>query len=379
MNKYGAPIKVLQLQPNFDAAITYVGEQISKALSEENCDMTTAYLRGSSMRGVESSSEKTHCFRFPKERLKGLSRWIYIWKLYRYIKKNKFDIIIVHRFKPIHMLLLANRLLKIPVIGIVHGIGDYDRNYRQKIVKSHVTEKWRFVAVSADVKKYMVNLSCGFGENNTHVITNAIDIEKVHREQLSREEARKALGVQQNVFLFGAVGRLVPVKGYQYIIKAMNRLGSHFPEAQVVIVGSGRMKDELQSLIEENGVANSVKLVGWKDGAARYVRAFDVFIICSLTEGMPLALLEAMAGKVPAIASNIPSLKPLIDNAGGWCFRPGDDSELASVMENTLHLANSDLKEIGETAFNYILQEHSLERFYNGYRSLVSSQLANNS
>lgn len=372
-------IKILQIHPSFAVATAYVGDQVSSALEKENYDVVTAFMSGPPPDGVGQMSDKVHCFNFSSWFMKGVFRWFVSIIVLCYIKKNKFDLIIVHRFKPIHILLLANRLLKIPVIGIVHGLGDYDRSYRQKNVKTYVSGKWSFVAVSDEVKKYLVDLSCGFSERNTHVITNAIDIIKINHQQLSRDEARKALGVPKDVFLFGTVGRLVPVKGYQYLIKAMGKLHSQFSKAQVVIVGDGRMKGELQSLIVDERANGSVILAGWKDGAARYVKAFDVFVISSLSEGMPLAMMEAMAGKVPVIASDIPSLKPFIECSGGWCFRSGDDGELASVMESVLHLTSSELNEVGEAAFSYILQEHSLERFSNEYRSLVSSQLAINS
>jgi glycosyltransferase involved in cell wall biosynthesis len=379
MTMHGEPVKVLQLQPNFDVATTYVGEQISQALDGKEYSVTTAYLRESEIRGLDDSLEKKYCFRFSKRSLKGVFRWYSIWRLYRYIKKNEFSIIIVHRFKAIHMLLLLSRLLKIPVVGIVHGMGDYDRKYRQNFIKSWVTEKCSFVAVSSEVKKYLVNMSCGFINRNTHVITNAIDIESIHKEQLSRNDAREALGVSQDAFIFGAIGRLVPAKGYEYLIKAMTTLGAVDQEIQLVIVGDGRLRVALQSLIELYGLEKKIKLVGWREQAAKYVRAFDVFVISSLSEGMPLAMMEAMSGKVPVIASNIPSLELLIEGSGSWSFQPANERELASIMRKVLIMNEGNLNEVGEQAYSYISKNHSLEDFCSGYNALVASQLALNS
>ncbi len=379
MSKYGESVKVLQLQLNFDVATAYVGEQISRALGGKDYSVTTAYLRGSATRGLGKPLEKTHYFRYSKQSLKGVFRWCSIWKLYRYIKKNKFSIVIVHRFKAIHMLLLLNRFLKIPVVCIVHGIGDYDQKYRQNIIRSLVTDKCSFVAVSNEVKKYLINLSCGFSKVNTHVITNAIDIESIHQEQFSRNDAREALGISKGVFVFGAIGRLVPVKGYEYLIKAMAMLGAVDQDVQLVIIGDGRLRTALKSLIEKSGLEKKIRLVGWKEQAAKYVRAFDVFVISSLSEGMPLALMEAMSGEVPAIASDIPSLEVLIEGAGGWVFQSANESELASVMRNVLRMSGGELNEAGEQAYDYLFQNHSLEGFCRSYKALVSSQLAPNS
>jgi glycosyltransferase involved in cell wall biosynthesis len=370
------PAKILQLQLNFDVATRHVGEEISQALLEADHDVTTAYLSGSLMPGMDASSKKIHCFNFSKKTLKGISRWYSIWKLYRYIKENKFSMVIAHRFKAIHMLLLLDRFINVPVVGVIHGLGDYDRKYRQKIIRLLVSKNSSFVAVSEEVKQYMLDLSCGFSQANTLAITNAIDIKRTQERQLSRLEAQEALGISSEAFVIGAIGRLVPVKGYEYVINAVSLLGSTKKEIQLVIIGDGRLRTELQAMIIERGLQEKISLVGWKDQAEIYVRAFDVFIMSSLSEGMPLALMEAFSGKVPAIASDIPSLRGLIDGSGGWTFPPANEIELASVLKEVLNVGEDDLKKKGQLAYTYILNKHSIEEFGDSYRALACSKLA---
>src|SRR5690606_25410116 len=144
--------------------------------------------------------------------LKGL-RLRALWRLHALIKAERFDVVIAHRFKPMNMLMLLNRVLRIPLcIGVQHGIGDFDRAYRRWEARRLLSENWRVVGVSRAVRDYLIGCRAGFNAVNTVQINNAIDIDRAETLQLPRERAREQLGLTQEPFVFGAIGRLVPVK-----------------------------------------------------------------------------------------------------------------------------------------------------------------------
>ena len=374
MNKETLGIKILQLQANPAYAQRYVGDQISRCLEAAGYDVTTAFLEGDE-HDLSKDAENYYFFGVPKYFLKGVLRIFAAILVYRYIKKNKFDIVITHRYKPINILLYIDRLLKLPVIGIVHAMGDYDRKKRQKVTKKHITEKWSFVAVSKQVKEYMVGLNSGFSEKNTYVIPNGVDIESLERRQYGRSESRDLLGVSPDSFVFGAVGRLVPVKNFDTLIRAMGLIVPKYPETKLVIIGDGRDKSKLELMVRELGLEKNTILAGWKEEAFLYVKAFDVFVIPSLSEGTPLVLLEAMSGKVPAIISNIPALADLIELTKSDAFSPQNVGELAALMSKVLEGNADDICKKGEYCYEQIEAEYSIKKFGDSYRSIVEKML----
>lgn len=246
--------KVLQLQPDYNVKthdFADLGEQIVKSLPPERFEVTSGFLSGRPLPGQPLSvAEHSHYFELPEKSLKGI-RFGAMWQIYKYCREQKFDVVICNRFKSVNMMLSLNRWLKIPLcIGISHGFGEYARGYRRRQTQRWVSPAWRFVGVSEAVKDYLVDLNCGFTRENTSYVTNAIDIPQAEALQLSREDARKALGLPMEARMIGALGRLVPIKGHTHLLQAFATLKDKYPEAQVGIIGSGRAEADLRADIE---------------------------------------------------------------------------------------------------------------------------------
>jgi len=359
-------IKMLHLLANVDVATLYVATQIESSL-DAYCDITSATLVGERPKNKTTSVKN---FNFSRRTLRGW-RLFATAILYQYVRKNKFDLIIAHRFKSIHIILRLSQWFKIPMVGVVHGIGDYDRKHRQRMIKRLMTNRCKFVAVSEDVKSYMLSLSCGFSEGNTIVIKNAIDLKQVDEQQLSRTVARQALGISQDAFVFGMVARLVPVKGHECLLKALAAIFESYPQAKVVMIGKGRLEKKLQSLVKELNIEEKVIFSGWKDDASKYVKAFDVYVMPSLSEGTPLAILEAMCGSVPVIGSKIPALESIINGSGGTCFELKSADSLALVMKMYLDMPRETLEFKAKAVNKYVHKHHDIETFQKSYRQFV--------
>lgn len=362
-------IKTLHLQANVDVATLYVGEQIESSL-KGNCDITPAFLRGKRSQEKQRSVKN---FSFSKRKLRGW-RLFATAVLYKYVRENKFNLVIAHRFKSIHIAMRISRWLKLPMVGVIHGIGDYDRKYRQRAIKRLMTNRCKFVAVSDDVKQYMLSLPCGFTEENTQVIKNAIDLKQVSEKQFVRLNARQKLDIPQDDFVFGMVARLVPLKGHRYLLKALATLFERYPQAKVVMIGEGRLHKKLQVLVSELNIEEKVFFSGWKDDASKYVKAFDVYVMPSLSEGTPLAILEAMCGSVPVVGSKIPALETIIEGSGGVCFEPKDANSLALVMKSYLDMPKELLESKAREANDYVYANHAIEEFQASYQQFVLSK-----
>lgn len=371
--------KVLQLQPDYNVKshdFADLAEQIVKALPGERYEVTAAFLRGRpGPNDPVSRADHSVYFEFSDKSLKGM-RLRAMWRLYQFCRKEKFDVVICNRFKPVNMMLALNRWLKVPLcIGISHGFGEYDRFYRRRQTQRLIDRHWRFVGVSPAVKQYLLDCQCGFTDQNTWAITNAIDIEQAEALQHSRERSRELLGLDPAVRLVGALGRLVPVKGHTYLLQAFARLKDKYPQTQLAIIGAGREEASLRAEIQRLGLEGRAHLLGFKENALQYVRAFDIWTMPSLAEGLGLALLEGMSGRLPVIASNVPAMLPLIEGAGGLAVEPANVPSLVAALDAYLGLSDEELVAKGQQAYRYLQKEHDIEVFRAQYLQLIDSGL----
>ncbi|WP_271104164.1 glycosyltransferase [Pseudomonas tohonis] len=367
-------IKVLQLQNYYNVNASDLAEQIIQALPVEDYEVTTAFLRGRPGPGEPvSKAEHSQYFGFSKKATGGM-RLRVLWRLYKHCREHGYDAVIAHRFKPINIFLVLGRWLNVSAfIGIAHGFGEYERWYRRWETRRLLTSAWRLVGVSRAVREYLVGSDAGFNEANTRQINNAIDIQRAEALQHPRDKARELLGLPSDEFIFGTIGRLVPVKGHIYLLEAFAELKS--ADARLAIIGEGRSRADLEAAIERLGLQGRVHLLGAKDDALQYVRAFDVFVMPSLSEGLPLALLEGMSAHLPVVGSDIPSLMPILQDCGGRIFPVGQSGALAERLRELLAMSAEDRVAEGERAYAYLCEAHDIQEFRRQYRELLEEML----
>lgn len=370
-------IKVLQLHPDYNIRkmdISDLGEQLFKALPAERFETVTAFLSGKPGQGQpESIAHRSVYFGFSAAELKGL-RIKALWRLYKFLKQERFDVVICNRYKPVNMMLTLARFLKIPkCIAIVHGFGDYDRRYRKKQLARNLTDNWVFVGVSAAVREYLIALKAGLTDKNTSYITNAIDLAAARDLMLDKANARAALGLSSDAVLIGAMGRLVPLKAHDCLINAFSALAHEFPDTQLAILGEGRERERLEQLIAQLGLEERVQLIGFKEDALQYLKAFDVWTMPSLREGLGLALLEGMCAGLPVIASSVPAMLPLVQGAEGIAVTPGSVEELTAALRKYLEMTDEERQQAGSKVLDYVINNHGIDEFRNKYLQLISS------
>lgn len=371
--------KVLQIFTSNNArssGIFYLGEHILSALPKDGYQTTTLFLCGGRKSDhLPSSADQTTYLNLRESQIRGL-RLAASWRLFRLLRREQYDVVICHRYKPVSLMLFLNRWLRIPLcIGVSHGFGEYDRAYRKRQVRRSISPAWRFVGVSPAVKAHLIGLEVGLDADNTAAITNAVDLRAIDSQHLSKSDARQALGLPAEGRIIGALGRLVPLKGHRNLIEAFASLTAGFPDVQLAIIGDGREMDKLKQLAVRLGVADRVFLPGFRENAASYVKAFDIFAMPSNREGLGLALLEGMAGKLPVVASDIPAMRPLIEGAHGIAVPPGDVDALAAALETYLKQDAGTLQDAGERSYRYVLENHGLDEFKNKYLRLIENHL----
>ncbi len=353
-----------------------LAEQIIAAFPSDSFESVTAFLHHKPAEDCQykTLANRAYYFDLPESSSRGL-RLRAKWALIRFLKEEKFDVVICNRFKPVNLMMELSRSLDITAcIGISHGFGEYDKFWRRYRFKRLLSRKWQFVGVSSAVRDYLLSLGCGFTRENTTCINNAIDISKAISIQYEKREARRLLNLPKSPRIVGAAGRLVPIKGHSYLINAFALVAEKHPDAHLAILGTGKEEENLKSLVRSLNLTERVHLPGFIAAAKRYVKAFDIWAMPSLTEGLSLSLLEGMAGQLPVIASDIPAISPFVQGHG-LLVPPKDIQALAEALDQYLSLSASDLQRVGKSAFEYVLANHDIHSYREQFFCLVNEAL----
>lgn len=164
------------------------------------------------------------------------------------------------------------------------------------------------------------------------VVPNGVPVDAT----LDRAGARAELGLRSSAIVLGMVGRLRPEKRHDLAIAALAQLRARGLDITLCVVGDGPLRPDLEALAETLGVSDAVLFAGERPNAGRLARAFDLMVMCSTFEGMPLAALEALVVGVPIVATAVGGLPELVRPGTGILVSPGDPEALAEGIATLL-------------------------------------------
>lgn len=186
---------------------------------------------------------------------------------------------------------------------------------------------------------------------------------------------REALGVRANEKVLLWVGRMDPVKGLDTLVAAVDLVRRNWP-VKLLLAGDGPERANVESGIARRGLGDCVRLLGRRDDVPRILKSADVFVLPSRTEGLPNAILEAMAGGVPVIATDVPGSRDLVTDGVTGLLTPVDDAHrLAVGIEKLLSNAVA-ARRMAENAREMVAREYTLERCHKRYLELYREVLA---
>ena len=193
-----------------------------------------------------------------------------------------------------------------------------------------------YIAVSDDLTQWLINY-VGLSKKKVKLIYNGIDTEKFAQKQ---ELSRDILPFGKNTYLFGAISRLTPIKDHQNLIHAFailnNKLyqkSNRTDDIKLVIVGDGPLATELRALVEELDLKDHVYFTGEQSEIEKILPELNVYVMSSIAEGIPLAILEAMSVGLPIVSTEVGGIPELLENNKQGLLVPAQDSEaLANAM-----------------------------------------------
>ena len=135
------------------------------------------------------------------------------------------------------------------------------------------------------------------------MINNGIDCEQYRYNEAVRAEVRQELGIGENDFVIGHVGRFIPLKNQAFLVDILEELHKTMPSAKLLLVGEGETMEEVKGKVESKGLSDVVIFTGVRSDVVRLMQAMDTFVMPSWFEGLPVSLVEAQAAGLPVVAS----------------------------------------------------------------------------
>jgi len=196
---------------------------------------------------------------------------------------------------------------------------------------------------------------CG---QKVHLVYNGL----LPLEFVPREEARAFLKLPQNAFVIGALGEMTWNKNYQTLLRALSLLAESKKIFTACIMGEGEERTFIETLIDQEGLREHVTLAGFVPEGHRYLKAYDVFVLPSLKEGLPYVLLEAGQAGLPVVASDISGSQDIIGNkVSGLLFKSKDAHNLATQLK--LLLSDAEMRQkLGANLQERVQKEFSLDK-----------------
>lgn len=333
---------------NWGGAQTYVFD-LAKKLHTDNYNVLVLHGAGTDL------PEKLAACHINTSRLPHLGRDISLFddiqtliELYRVFanKHNKPDIVHLNSSKIGGIGALAARIAGIKkIIFTAHGFAfNEDRPYWQRVLLKILT--WFTLLLNTDIicinqREYAQAKKFWFTKKKLHYIPIGIDMTEQHAPLFiqTKEKATDALGqkigtpLPKHTPIIGTIAELTKNKGLVYAINAMQ----HIPDALYIIIGGGEDEEQLRQVIKEKKLERRVILTGFLPNAKQYLKAFDIFLLPSLKEGLPYTLLEAGSAFLTVVATDVGGIPELLgNNERGVIIPPKNSDRIAETIVTLL-------------------------------------------
>lgn len=231
-----------------------------------------------------------------------------------------------------------------------------------------------FILVSGAMKKEF--LKQGMPEKKLSVIHNAIELPDKEQPHVPQTDLRELLEVGPDVTIIGTVARLHAVKGHTYLLKAIQKVVQERQDVVFPWFGDGDLYEELKSEAEALGVAQYVKFVGFRKDVSDLLPQLDVFVLPSLSEGLSLSILEALAVGVPVISTAVGGTPEVITTGVDGILVPPADPHALYQSICLLVKDKSRREELAATGKDMVYQRYTLERLVRETTDVYKKMLA---
>jgi glycosyltransferase involved in cell wall biosynthesis len=293
-------------------------------------------------------------------------------RLANYLRRHHVSV--VHTHNP-HALIYGAPAAKLASAAAIHSKHGVNPDSPRRLWLRRLAA--RFVDAYVAVTPTLAAAALAKGdcpEARLHVISNGIDVERFTPNRQARRAVREELGIPEDAWVVGTVGRLAKEKNQDLLLRAVAPLLGE--NRRLVIVGDGEEGAPLRASVARMKEGAFVHMLGARDDVENLLAAFDAFALTSITEGLPLVLLEAMATGLPVISTAVGGIPDLIEHRITGLLSPSGEPEPLTRQLDWLSTDTSLSRQIGEAGRRDVLELYSVDRMARAYGALYETSLA---
>lgn len=301
--------------------------------------------------------ERAHQFGIPVSELPCSSRWSFSTQkaLNSMVKQQMPHCIHTHDYKSHVLGFLASRSSGLPIVATLHGW--ISNTINSRIYQALERRLLRYFDAIITVSPTMTSrlYKWKLPESKLFTIANGVDTDEF--SPIVSPAGRGEWGLDVEDFIFCTVGRLSREKGQEILVKAFARVLNQHRHAKLLIVGEGPDRESLRDLVIELGVEEATVFAGKRCDIPCILQAIDCYVSPSITEGMPMIVLEAMASARPIVATRVGAVGELLDGGAGTLVPAENELDLSQAMSAVIK------REVDLTAISKVARKRCLERY----------------
>ena len=295
-------------------------------------------------------------------------------KFFHLLRAERVAVIHAHEFTANTYGTLLGRLAGIPVVATVHGKNYVSEQSKRRTAYRFVSRMARMVAVSEDLKQFVVE-RVGISSRRIKVIYNGVETPE-HFDGPHIQSVKNELNLTKWDHVIGSVGSLYPVKGQIHLIRALPAILRVYPRTGLVLVGQGDLAEKLKAEAVRIQVEEHVQLLGFRSDIPVVLNLMDVFVLPSLSEGLSMALLEAMAAECPVVATRVGGNVELVEEGVTGYLVPSENSQLLAERVIEFLRNKEKARRFGRRGRERVREKFSLAGMVDAYQACYCNAIA---
>jgi sugar transferase (PEP-CTERM/EpsH1 system associated) len=312
----------------------------------------------------------------PLNKKEGLG-WSIPFKLSRIIKERGIDILHSQNQSSWLYAAIAAKLARIPLVHTVHSNVSFNNPHphRWLLLQRHLAKHTRLIICVANSNAKFMQEKQHIPAEKIRVVYNGIEPEIYSSAASDPESKKMELGITKGDVIIGNVARFSPPKDHENLIRAFKQVLQSVPAAKLLLIGDGPLEYKIKSLVSKLGLGNQVKFLGRRRDIPGLLKTFDVFVLPSSSEGLPMAILEAMASGLPIIATNVGGNPEVVINEETGIIVPAKNP--GALAEATCRLLSNrnEARNMGVRGQNRVKGYFTFEAMAREYAAIYESLL----
>jgi len=319
-----------------------------------------------------------------KRKIDGFSDIISLFKIYRFIQKNEYNIVHTHSSKAGFIGRIAAKMARTPiVIHTIHGLPfhNYQNYFLNKLyifiekIGAHFSDK--IITVTEKIINDSLEKGIGF-KDKYKVVRSGFDLSSFSQKDFNIKAIRERLAISDGNIVIGKIARFSELKGHRYLIEAVPKIISADPNIKVLLVGSGELENQIKGVVKDLGLQENIIFTGLieYEKIPEIISVLDILVHTSLLEGLARVIPQAYLLKKPVVSFDIDGASEVVlNNKTGFLVEPKNSEQLAEAII-TLTKDRKLREKLGENGYNLVRENWSQEKMVNDLE-LIYNQLRN--